>query len=95
MLFLIYMRDHITKLELYYDERNTSLSDYSIMLKNIPKQIGIQKTLKEFFMKAFPIEHEIKQITLLPEYPEIDHLLADRHKIIERLRKSLKNGKFT
>jgi len=40
------MRDHITKLEHYYDERNTSLSDYSIMLKNIPKQKFIQMRLK-------------------------------------------------
>lgn len=38
MLFLIYMRDHICKLDAYYDERDIMLSDYSIMLKKIPKQ---------------------------------------------------------
>ena len=42
---LVYMRDHMLKLEAYYDERNTSLSDYSIMVKDIPKSKGIKKKL--------------------------------------------------
>jgi hypothetical protein len=63
------MRDHLTKLESYYDERNTSFADYSVMLKNIPKQKGLEQKLKTFFGKFFATPHEIQQITLLPEYP--------------------------
>ena len=36
LLYLLYMRNRLRKLSAYYDERNTSLSDYSIMMKNIP-----------------------------------------------------------
>ena len=46
-------------------------SDYSIMLKNMPKQTSIQMKLKEFFFRAFTKPHLIEQITLLPEYPYI------------------------
>jgi hypothetical protein len=47
--FLIYMRDKIMKLEAYYDERSTTLTDYSIIIKNIPKQKKLQAKLHEFF----------------------------------------------
>lgn len=40
------MRDHISKLDAYYDERDIMISDYSIMLKKIPKQQNIQSKLK-------------------------------------------------
>ena len=49
--YLLYMRDHIRKLEAYYDERNTSLSDYSVMMKNIPKIKNVKKKLVDFFQK--------------------------------------------
>ena len=42
---LIYMRDHMLKLESYYAERNTSLSEYSVMLKNIPRVKHLKKRL--------------------------------------------------
>lgn len=45
-LFLIYMRDHISKLDAYYSERDIMLSDYSIMLKKIPRQPNIQAKLR-------------------------------------------------
>ena len=48
---LVYMRDHMIKLEAYYDERNTSLSDYSVIIKEIPKIKGIQNKIKNFFLK--------------------------------------------
>ena len=51
------------------------------MLKNIPKQKGIEAKLKNFFGKFFNSPHEIQQITLLPEYPEIDQLQAERAKV--------------
>jgi hypothetical protein len=49
--FLIYMRDKIIKLESYYDERTTSLSDYAVILKNIPPQKNLQSKLREFLKK--------------------------------------------
>ena len=65
------MRDHISKLDSYYTERNTLYADYSLMLKEIPKQLGIQKKVRNFFAEAFTQKHDIQQLTLLPEYPQI------------------------
>jgi hypothetical protein len=36
MAALIYIRDNIRKTIEYYDEKTTSLSDYSIIIKNLP-----------------------------------------------------------
>lgn len=43
---LLYIRNRITKLEAYYDERTTSLSDYSVFFKGLPHMKGIEKNLK-------------------------------------------------
>ena len=44
------MRDNVSKLKEYYDERNTSLSDYSLMIKNIPNVVeNPKKTFTKFF----------------------------------------------
>jgi hypothetical protein len=48
ILALLYIRNRVTKLEEYYDERTTSLSDYSIIIKGLPRAKGIQKTLNSF-----------------------------------------------
>ena len=42
LCFLIYMRDKIIKLEAYYDERTCSITDYAVIMKNIPRQVGLQ-----------------------------------------------------
>ena len=49
LCFLIYLRDKLIKLESYYDERTTSLSDYAVIMKNIPPQIKLMEKIKKFF----------------------------------------------
>ena len=68
LLFLIYMRDNISKLEAYYGERNICISNYAIVIKKMPAIKNIQEKLRNFFREEFIEKHEIKQITLLPEY---------------------------
>ena len=36
LLALIYIRDNFTKTWMYYDERETSYADFSLIIKNIP-----------------------------------------------------------
>jgi hypothetical protein len=48
MVALAYLRDVIRKTNEYYDERTTSLSDYSILLCNLPKKEGMKNRLREF-----------------------------------------------
>lgn len=42
---LLYIRDLITKTRNYYDERTCSLSDYSIIVTNLPQKIGMRAKL--------------------------------------------------
>lgn len=57
LLSLLYVRDHLTKSWRYYDERETSFGDFSILLGNLPKKEeelqGESKTMgqriREFF----------------------------------------------
>ena len=41
------------KLAEYYDERTTSPSDYSIIIKQLGYQKGLKTKLKKFFEKFF------------------------------------------
>lgn len=53
MLALIYIRDKIRKTNSYYDERNTSLGDYSVIMKEIPPCIGVQAKIRNLFSTYF------------------------------------------
>jgi hypothetical protein len=45
---LLYIRDLITKTRNYYDERTCSLSDYSVMVTNLPRKKNTRKNLETF-----------------------------------------------
>lgn len=50
---LIYIRDNIRKTYEYYDEKTTSLSDYTLIIKKMPLKDGIQKNIKDFINEGF------------------------------------------
>lgn len=54
------MRDLIVKTIEYYDEKTTSLSDYSIQIKDIPLQDKVQSKINEFINEVFS-KSSIKQ----------------------------------
>lgn len=37
VIILVYIRDKMSKLKEYFDERNASPSDYSLLVKNLPE----------------------------------------------------------
>lgn len=46
ILFLLYTKDMLLKMLDYYDERESDLSDFTVMIKAIPKgKSGIKKRL--------------------------------------------------
>ena len=49
MLALVYIRDKLTKANSYYDEITTSMSDYSVILKDVPAVIGVQAKIRKMF----------------------------------------------
>jgi hypothetical protein len=52
LLGLIYIRDMLRKTNDYYDERTTSLSDYSVIISYLPKQLGLEGKIKSFLKKG-------------------------------------------
>lgn len=48
LMGLIYMRDMIRKTNDYYNERTASLSDYSVLIRNLPNEVGADKRIREF-----------------------------------------------
>jgi hypothetical protein len=75
---LLYIRDLITKTRNYYDERTCSLSDYSILVTNIPARTGMRDKLTKFLTTALSKPYYPHQITFLPEYKDFyqmeDHI---------------------
>jgi hypothetical protein len=45
ILFFIYMRDALVKLIGYFDERSTTYSDFSFILKKLPQKFNIKADL--------------------------------------------------
>lgn len=43
---LIYIRDKLTKMRDYFDERKTSPSDYTVLVENIPK---VDNTINQIY----------------------------------------------
>jgi len=63
---LIYIRDLIIKTRNYYDERTCSLSDYSLMIRDLPKRKGTRANLVKFLNECF--NKTPYHVTFLPEY---------------------------
>ena len=53
LLALIGIRNMLIKEEQYYDERTCSLSDYSIMVSNLPNVYGTGAMVRNLFREEF------------------------------------------
>jgi len=53
LVALIGIRNNLLKEEQYYDERTCSLSDYSIIVSNLPQTHGVKKMVIKLFEKEF------------------------------------------
>jgi uncharacterized protein YbcV (DUF1398 family) len=86
---LLYVRDLITKTRNYYDERTCSLSDYSILLTNLPERIGTRSKLINFLATGFEKPFSPHQITFLPEYEHFYEMEDHIEELIEQIKKCL------
>ena len=62
---LVYIRDLVIKTRNYYDERTTSLSDYSIIVENLPQKSGNKGKILTFLENNLGKYHKPTQITLI------------------------------
>jgi hypothetical protein len=71
LLGLIYIRDMIKKTRKYYNERSTLISHYSLMISNLPRQVGIDKKIREFMKKGFSeSEYKVEDLIVINELSE-------------------------
>ena len=49
LAMLLFIRNRLTKNMSYYRERETTLSDYTVLIKELPKVPGIKKKVKKLF----------------------------------------------
>lgn len=75
ILYFIYMRDTLRKLIDYYDERCTTFSDYSILLKHLPKKINTKASIYSLLS-----QYDVVQVVLIGSF---DHIEKIKHKIHE------------
>lgn len=83
---LLYIRDLITKTRNYYDERTCSLSDYSILLTNLPERKGMRKCLLKFLATSLDKPYTPHQITFLPEYEKFYEMEEHVSTLIEKIK---------
>lgn len=46
-ILLVYIREKLTKMKYYFDERTASPSDFAVFIKNMPPLIGQKQELKK------------------------------------------------
>jgi hypothetical protein len=55
----------------YYNERTTSLSDFSLIIRNLPLREGVQNSIKAFILNHFKEKwDDLKQTNEKPEFQE-------------------------
>lgn len=62
LIALIGIRNMLSKEGKYYDERTCSLSDYSVLVSNIPKIYNTGKSIRKLFKEMFGKDTEVKEL---------------------------------
>jgi hypothetical protein len=84
---LLYIRDLISKTRNYYDERTCSLSDYSIIVTNIPERPGMRARLTSFLSNGLSKPYSPHQVTFLPEYEDFYQMEDKIGELVEEIKK--------
>lgn len=88
VLALLYIKDKISKTWEYYDEMESDLSDYAVIVKNIPEKVtGIKQRFEDFFSQEIKDEeskpYEIHEIILIPETERVHELHHEEEEALE------------
>lgn len=63
LFFLLYIREELRKdNSLFHERADPKISDYSILIKNIPKQASIKAKVNQLFQLAFLGKYTIEHI---------------------------------
>ena len=72
LVALIGIRNMLLKEEQYYDERTCSLSDYSVIVSNLPAVTGTGKMVRNLFKDEFDKDLQVKQLIYIFEDEKIE-----------------------
>lgn len=86
----MYIRNDMIKLEEYYRERSTDISDFAIIVKNLPRMPNIRKKIIRFFNSAFKKPCTIYELTLLAHDPQIHLVKKEKKNLIKQISKKMK-----
>lgn len=86
----MYIRNDMVKLEEYYRERSTDISDFAIIIKNLPRMPNIRKKIIRFFNSAFKKPYNIHELTLLAHDPQIHLVKNEKKNLIKQISKKMK-----
>ena len=81
-ILLIFIRNNMIKKEGYHDEIVTSLSDYAIIVKKIPKQKHIKAKFTNFLENGFSKSYKIEEFIYLPDLKDLE---KEKVKLIEKI----------
>lgn len=87
MLALVYIRDKLTKANSYYDEITTSMSDYSVILKDVPAVIGVQAKIRKMFAQFFSEPYKIEELVVIGHLKEFYLLEREKKKLLEKKKR--------
>ena len=84
------MRDTIRKTRSYYDERNTSISNYSVLLTRMPSQVGAEARIRHLLEKGMgePAQ-KAEEVMLINDVEELHHHLEEKKELVEEQQKWL------
>ncbi|EFX59898.1 hypothetical protein DAPPUDRAFT_346550 [Daphnia pulex] len=86
---LLYIRDLITKTRNYYDERTCSLSDYSVLVKNLPCKKGTRAKMALVLTECLGKLYKMHEFTFLPEYEDFYRMEEEINEVINRIKKAM------
>lgn len=55
LILLVYIRDKLTKLKEYFDERMTSPADYALVIKHLPRIEGLRAEIGRKLREEFQV----------------------------------------
>jgi hypothetical protein len=93
LMMLLYIRDLITKTKNYYNERNVSLSEFSIIVTGLPCKSGMRKNLEKFLETCFETPHKAYAITFLPEHEEYYAMEEEKERVVEQMKVAMREGR--
>lgn len=87
MLALVYIRDKLTKANSYYDEITTTMSDFSVILKDVPAVIGVQAKIRKMFEQFFSAPYKIEELVVIGHLKEFYLLEREKKKLLEKKKR--------